>query len=414
MNRILTALLFLSIAQVTFAQDSLKVSFSQEQDTLIKQRFIDRYENVFMTKVPTRQMFKLAVVGSLIQGSGFNFAYEYKLLPSLSVEASVYAQVSRFNDGLAYNLLHLGIRNVNVWANAKARWYYNMNKRMAKGLNANNFSGAYIGASYEQSLYMPNGSNKNAGRLGLLYGFQSRFFNHGFVDFAVGLYQRELGQFYPFENSPAFLATENFVLGTHFNIGIAAGDWKRSKKTPLCDVMFCDELIQGHLKVQAPNITIGLKNQIVWTEVAYERAIGKTPLSAQVNVGLNYFNQKMTQGTGTTAFSADANLALRYYFLQRFQQRHGKGGGNFSGPYAGLIAGFSRNNIKSSNIFQPEINESSSQFNGAAALGYQQRLFKKLYIDVSMFYQKPFPVGSQYISGLRPLFSSKMAVGFTF
>jgi hypothetical protein len=266
MNRILITLLVLGIAQVSFAQDSLKVSFSQEPDTLVKQRFIDRYENVFMTKVPTRQMFKLAVVGSEIQGSGFNLAYEYKVLPSLSVEASVYAQVSRYNDGLAYNLLHLGVQNVNVWANVKARWYYNMNKRIAKGLNANNFSGAYIGASYEQSLYRPNAfSGRNTARVGLLYGFQSRFFNHGFVDFGVGIYQRELGQFYEFEGSSAFLATENLVLGTHFNIGLAVGDWKRSKKTLLCDVIFCDEQVNGQLKVQAPNIVLGLRNQVVST-----------------------------------------------------------------------------------------------------------------------------------------------------
>ncbi|WAC14811.1 hypothetical protein [Dyadobacter pollutisoli] len=401
----------------TMAQDSIKVSYSQEADTLVKQRFIDRYENVFMTKVPTRQMFKVSAVGSEVQGTGFNFAYEYKVLPSLSLEASIYTQLSRFNGGLANELLHFDSRAVNVWANAKARWYYNMNKRINKGLNANNFSGVYIGASYEQSVYMQNFSaNKNGTRFGLLYGFQNRIFNHGFTDFSIGLYQRDLGQFYDFEGASAPWAVKNFVLGTQFNIGLAVGDWKKAKTTPLCDVLFCDELIRGHWKVQAPNIVLGFTNQIVRSEVAYERAIGNTPLSAQADVGVNLFHQSFSGGTHFTYFSAGANLALRYYFLQRYQARHGKGGGNFSGPYASLIASYIRGSYNSSSIFQPDggMDEVVNNLNATAALGYQQRLFKRLYIDLSLFYLKPVKSPSFVIGGSRPYFSSKMTIGFTF
>jgi hypothetical protein len=111
-----------------------------------------------------------------------------------------------------------------------------------------------------------------------------------------------------------------------------------------------------------------------------------------------------------------ANLALRYYFLQKYQARHGKGGSNFSGPYAGLIAGINRNTSKSSTVFRPGADEhqSSSAFSVTPALGYQQRLFKRLYIDVSVFYLKPYPLGDNYFSNRRPFFSSKMTVGFTF
>lgn len=53
---------FISFAffiDIGFAQDTTRIVFSQEADTLVKQRFIDRYENIFMTKVPTRHMLKL-------------------------------------------------------------------------------------------------------------------------------------------------------------------------------------------------------------------------------------------------------------------------------------------------------------------------------------------------------------------
>lgn len=133
MNKILLLLISVSIFKASYAQENAPVSFSQEADTLVKQRFIDRYEDVFMTKVPTRHMFKVSTVGSQIQGTGINFGYEYKVLPSLSLEASIYSQLDRSNLGLAQQLLHFNWQQVSLWANAKARWYYNMDKRIRKG-----------------------------------------------------------------------------------------------------------------------------------------------------------------------------------------------------------------------------------------------------------------------------------------
>lgn len=78
-----------------FAQDSSKITYSEEPDTLVKQRFIDRFENVFMTKVPTRHMFKMGIefypLGHLEYGSSnlhtrsLALGYEYKLVPSISL-----------------------------------------------------------------------------------------------------------------------------------------------------------------------------------------------------------------------------------------------------------------------------------------------------------------------------------------
>lgn len=417
MKNILNPLLFLFFYQLSFAQDSIPVTFRQETDTLVKQRFIDRYENVFMTKVPTRHMFKATAAGSEIQGSGINFGYEYKLRPSLSVEASVYSQLSRFNTGVASELLHFNWKQVNLWANAKARWYFNMNKRIEKGLNANNFSGAYLGFTYEQSLYLRDSySNKNTGRLGLLYGFQSRFFNHGFVDFAVGLYNKEAGQFTTFEQHQGFFKAKNFVLGTQANIGIALGDWKKSATVPLCDVIICDELIQGQIKVEMPNIAIGLKHQIARGSFAYERKLGDSPLSVQANMSYSFYNYNEPSYIHDQFAYVDAGLEFRYYFLQKYRMRRGKAGGNFSGPYAGLRSNYGINNYKSKPSYQPEYrrDETYRSLTNALALGYQQRLFKRIYIDGSIFYQKTHLYGFHYSGDSRPIFMTKIAVGFTF
>src|SRR5690349_4619694 len=59
MKYLLPLLLILLISPTTVAQDTLRVTYSEEPDTLIvRQKFIDRYDNVFMTRVPTRNLFK--------------------------------------------------------------------------------------------------------------------------------------------------------------------------------------------------------------------------------------------------------------------------------------------------------------------------------------------------------------------
>jgi hypothetical protein len=416
MKQGLTALLLLIFCRIAAAQDSIPVTFHQESDTLVKQRFIDRYENVFMTKVPTRQMFKVAAVASEIQGAGINFGYEYKVIPALSVEASIYSQLSEFNMGLANELAHFSWKGMNLWANVKGRWYYNMNKRIERGLNANNFSGAYVGFSFEQTLLLSDSyMHANTSRLGLLYGFQSRFLNNGYIDFAAGLFQKKIGPYNILEN-PTRFNPKNFVLGTQANIGLAFGDWKKNAARPLCDVLRCDESINGQLKIAMPDIAIGLKNQLVRANVAYEQRIGRSPLSVQLSPAVSLDKVSVTNFLNATYFQAGASLEVRYYFLQKYLMRRGKAGENFSGPYAGLSAGYYFASNKVSFKYQPEHNEHVKYriLSTNLQLGYQQRLFKRLYIDGSIFYGKQRLSGFELTGGSPPFLSSKMSIGWTF
>ena len=416
MKKSLASLFLFFLFQCTYAQDSIPVTFHQESDTLVKQRFIDRYENVFMTKVPTRHMFKVAAVASEVQGNGINFGYEYKILPSLSFEASLYTQFDRDKTALATELLHFNWKGVNLWANAKARWYYNMNRRIRQGLSANNFSGGYFAFSYEQSLQLTDSySNKNVARLGLLYGFQSRFLNRGYIDYSVGLFQSKLGSNSYFFEDPAFFKAKNFVLGTQVNIGIAFGDWKKSANNPLCDVLVCDESIKDQFKIEVPYIAIGLKDQVAQAGLAYERRIGNTPLSIQGGTELYYTNRTAQNFFHNRYFNAGAALELRYYFLQNYMMRRGKTGSNFSGPYVGLRGAYDVHRGEITYVYQPELNRKFKYetTSGELHLGYQQRLFKRLYINGSIFYRKQAISGDQFIGATRPFLSSKMTIGLT-
>ncbi|MCE7062774.1 hypothetical protein [Dyadobacter sp. CY343] len=398
-------LLTLIISGPAFAQDNAQITYTQEEDTLLKQHFIDRYENVFMTKVSTRHMFKISAGGSSLRGTGINLAYEYKLSPSLSLEAGAYVQNGTENLGLLRNIAFDPNKTLNVWANAKLRWYYQMNQRMKDGLSANNFSGAYFGLSYEKpvitrSEYGNRGAHE--GRIGLLYGFQSRFFNSGFVDFAVGVFEGN--------GSPILrdnLSTSKFrntMIATQFNVGLAFGDWKRSDKTPTCDILRCDEQDQDQWKVQLPDLVIGLKYQRAALGIAYERKIGKSAFSYSAYANANYHNDNYYRfGNVTTGVS------LRHYFLQKHQMLRGKTGNSFSGVYWAASAAYDWTWVRSQFYNEQSQTKRFDSPMFSLALGYQQRLFKRLYFDVSAFYNRSTLYGKP-----NNFFSSKMSLGMTF
>ncbi|KQS33882.1 hypothetical protein [Dyadobacter sp. Leaf189] len=413
MRKSLAFLAFLFVNVSVNGQDNVRTEIYQETDTLRKQLFIDRYENVFMTKVPTRHMFKAAITSSDIQGTGINIGYEYKLLPSLSLEASVYAQLSQDNASFAERLVHFNTDFVNIYGNVKARWFYNMNKRIASGLHANNFSGTYIGFSYEQSIYKAAPYRQSVSRMGLLYGFQSRFFNNGYIDFALGLFQNPYShiRFYEYQNR---FDVKNFVLGTQANIGVAFGDWKRTSTDPACDVILCDESVKSQWKIEMPNISIGWLQQSLRGGIAYERRIGNAPLSVQGSLNGSLFNMRGSDSYEQRYSSVSTSVELRYYFLQKMMMRKGRAGNNLSGPYTALKGGYEIFKAATNYPFVPQNKFTQRATTAGLALGYQQRLFKRMYFDASIFYVKPYQSGNRINGGNRPYLWSKMAVGFTF
>ena len=350
--------LFLTLfAHIGFAQDSTKIFFSQEIDTLAKQRFIDRYEHVFMTKTPTRHLVKLDYVSSMIRGSGVSLGYEYKILPSFSLEIRTYAQTARTHVGLSFYTFQEPVQIQEMWFNAKGRWYFNMNKRMKTGLNANNFSGSYLALSAEQSIIVHNRwphYGTSTRRTGIQYGFQSRLLNYGHADFSIGIFHQlrndyQDGGIYGNEYVRSNLELRTFKLATQASFGLGFGSWARKKSiTPLCDVLVCDEEINGQWKVAFPQINISTIGQWASSEVAYERRIAKSSFSTALSLGASLYNISRADYTNSrsypaermwdTSVSGSAELGLRYYYFQKRQKLRGNGGFNFSGLYSGIAA----------------------------------------------------------------------------
>jgi hypothetical protein len=407
--RILIAILLLTGS--VFAQDSTQISYSEIQDTLVKQRFIDRYENVFMTKVPTRHMFKVgisqyyeAVPFPLYNEIPFtnlslHLGYEFKFLPAFSVALSGHIP----NYGTSAPLK-------SAWSNtvldAQVRWYFDMKNRIKTGKSANNFSGNYAALFYN----LP-GTGEYREIVGLKLGLQRRFLNSGFIDFAVAL-QYEIQSF--------------TSISTQASFGFAFGDWKKAKSAPICDVLFCDESIEQQWKIRLPELTFGYYLNRIRAGVAYEKRIKTSPLTLNlqfdvgISKGYNYFSSnqlfnlkgRYSRYRNIMALSRELSMSFavqpRYYFLQKSQLRRNKSNNGISSLYTGLNIEYNLYRGKHGFFgFDPNYTDTKlphfrqNTLHIGPMLGFQQRVFKNGYIDLNTSYNYK-----------REFYSSENSFGF--
>jgi hypothetical protein len=412
MRCFLPALFVLLIMFRVAAQDTIRVTYSEEPDTLtIRQKFIDRYENVFMTRIPTSNLIKAGYSASDVRGIGIAVGYEYKILPGLSIEASIYKKTNGPGDGIFLNTFTREWER-DWWIGARARWYYNMSKRIDKGLNANNFSGGYLSAIIDRrvgGLDLSSPVNSNRHRLAVAAGFQSRVFNHGHIDISLGAYY--LDQSYEYSNffgrqMNQTLSGKKFILSTQMTVGLAFGDWKRKAPTEVCDVLLCDEEIQNQWKLRFPEFSLGLGQRSLRFGIAREAKFGNSPFSIEINANAEFYDTEITRMKG---FFVKTGLQGRYYFLQQMQIRRGESGNNLSGFYTALeIANFLTKRNK------PSDNFSEKYWGASLSAGFQQRLFENIYIDTAVSVNQfsanaPFPYDNN-----RRRISARLALGFTF
>lgn len=403
----------LAFATHAFAQDTTSVTFSEETSLITEQRFIDRYENVFMTKIPTRKMFKLGYLATTYNGIGLNAAFEYKVLPAWSLEATLTSRASIDGNSLTINRFQRQLSGRNLFASIGSRWYFEMNKRIARQQSANNFSGSYLAISYESSLSAIQ-SHRSRQHFSLTYGLQSRFLSNGFLDFSLGLYYVSpyLSVYrtdYP--EVPGFTA-RNFAIASRSLLGIAFGDWKRNHKGPLCDVLHCDYFVKQHFKVRLPELNIGIESQSIRGEVSCERKLGKSPLS----VNLSVWNETTNSSSGGSSFVVVGEAQFRWYYLQKRQVRKGKASDNLSGLYVGsrFAYNYYRSVIRFIVPVDPQRAVFSSWDTSAGILtGYQQRLFHKLYFDATVSYSGT-SVQRRFLKVNRAELQAKAGIGFAF
>ncbi|GGB78798.1 hypothetical protein [Dyadobacter sediminis] len=381
-----------------YSQDSTEVTFSEEPDTLTRQRFIDRYENVFMTKVPTRHIVKLGLSqyyqavpypltdDKTLNNLSLHLGYEFKFLPAFSLALSGHFPLYGVQTPIKESLQ-------NTVMDAQLRWFVNMRKRIKNGKSANNFSGNYVALFYN----LP-GTFEDDPRAGLKFGFQRRFLNHGFMDFSFAVFKSVADYSYGF-------VPDGLQFSTQASFGFAIGDWKKSATAPFCDVLLCDEFQGQQWKIRLPELTVGYYLNRIRTGAAFERKIRTSPwtinvqLDAAMNNGFNYlrYDHKILYSQYpdrifkyALVYSREKivifSVQPRYYFLQKRQRLNGKGGNGLSGWYAGLHTEFNYYKGKHSEIEGKDLKSETNIIQTGPLLGFQLRVFRRGYLDLNTSY----------------------------
>ena len=341
--------------------------YSQESGTLQKQRFIDQYDYVFMTKEPTKWMFR---VGSS-QGSamgGLMAAYERKLSPSMSFVAGAYFASAS------------SLFGVDAGAFGELRYYYDMSRRIKEGKSANNFSGNYFGLTYYSTF------DKNGGRVignyalnavAVRWGMQRRFFKRGLVDLGLSLSSEK-----PMSTLFSGESPRSYSLRTHRIIGLAWGDFKTPTNTSKCIVFNCQENYAQLWKINWPTVELGTTRQEISLGVAYEHRIINPKFSVNFGIDINAnrwnLENRFVRGDGYR----QTQLWLRGVFQPRYYWNN-KGINNLSGGYLALsLSG--QYDAKTYSIGLPNLDSYSFRMEFGPTVGFQQKIFKRGYLDMGL------------------------------
>ena len=394
--------------------DSLR--YSQENGTLEKQRFIDQYDYVFMTKEPTKWMLKTQVANNFTS-EGLTVGYERKLSPSISLGISSYYRPES------------SFRQPNGGVLAEIRYYYDMKKRMGEGKSANNFSGNYFGISMTQSFEKLSRDYKNTlnnpfpslnpvlDAFELRWGMQRRFFNHGIIDFGASLGVAS------FDNREVYTTQryvyQAFLFQTQWSLGMAWGDFKRSKLPPTCDVLRCYDNNTQLLKIAWPNLIIGNNQQSLSTSFAFEKQLGKSRFSLNIQNDLQiinwdlpgYFNISTSSPVDFSIFSIESTTYLqpRFYFRKKTSTSS-----SLSGFYTGVSLTHFYNNYR--NKFGGNVSNYTSYhaLEFGPSVGFQQKVFKHGYVDLGLTVGRTIHEFKKSYETKNLFFRPSLKVGFSF
>lgn len=339
-----------------------------------------------------------AIENSQTQSTSYHVGYEYKALPFLSLGTEITA-----GGGWGSQTEFSGTLVANVYG----RWYYDMRRRIKAGVNVNNFTGNYL-AIVAEKRWGTAETNYQLSRFGAEFGLQRRFLNNGRIEFAIGTFY----QFYQKGYYPALLSyghnkKSDFVIVSRTSMGFAFGDWRRNRKAAICEVLRCDESLSQQWKLLWPRIYLSSRFTQATAGLAYERKLGNRPLSVNAQVTADYMRivSYMQTGTENQLVSNDIqlwpSLQLRYYFDTKQKLRKGTGGNNLSGLYIGPHGDFVYYN--SETIFS--IGRPKRHLGTGAALGYQQTLFGKAYLDFALSssynFLRPGPYEKHWLSAIK-------------
>lgn len=200
MNKSLAILIYLviSISSDLWAQTEQINHSTEASDTSIS-KFKQKYNYFTRAQIEEKSLFKLNLIDYIAVASGLigtgiiwapSLIYEHKILPYWSgiVEVNYFL----LNPYCKCNVSYFGIGT---------RYYYNINRRIRLGKQANNFSANYLFLKYTNGVIYRRDEKTYQnipGAFILGYGIQRRLGKYGFLDFNFGLEKDKWSGPYPY------------------------------------------------------------------------------------------------------------------------------------------------------------------------------------------------------------------------
>lgn len=394
-----------SFNPLVFSQDSIIIK--TEIDTFSQANYEGQFDYVFARKEPKKQLFKSGILGFYANnGAGELFAYERKIAKDVSLHFSV----NTLNRGLIIvgngrllsnkeeaDSITIYESKPSFAFSIEPRWYFNMRKDIARGLIANNFHGSYIGlrTSYEievsaennyrylkdSSLFAtPKNEYNTYISSELCIGIQRRILKYQYIDFGIGtgFRTRITTQIPTDQNRTQWIFNYRLAYGFLLN--------KVSKNTAngaRCEALRCFEEERSMWKIGLNNLVTEL-NQRKFSgilSVAYEQKIPKTMWSVEtsLNIGGNlYSNATESIPKYDSKYGFSVGVMPRYYYDKKREISKGKSADNLLGTYLGAKLTYGQSE---------RFDNLQVQYADAALIwGWQQRLLKHLYYDLSIGY----------------------------
>lgn len=362
--------------QLAAQRDSVTIEISTDTAAFEKQQFIDRYDYLAGTKEPLKRVLKWDALGT-IAISRIALAGEFKLSKAFSVQG-------RFSWDFGNPLLFCDncIKESNLTLGLEGRYYLGMARRIRKGKSANNMTGAYAGLEILETFDLKNNIGSNISTTARL-GFQTRLFRMGYLDWSYGLGYQPGGVF----------NRGGVYMSSRVGIGLMFGTPKPAQTASYCEVLNCFREERSMFKIDLLNLVrlapryVGLNPNIAW-----ESKLGRSAFSLNVEASVASSNYKV-QNLGyfkddsihlysgvLRTLSVYGSIQPRWYFLQKRRIAKGKDGNNLSGLYVSSTIGYVQT-VKATPSEIYNFYNRRSYFNITPSIGYQQRLFKNLYVN---------------------------------
>lgn len=371
--------------QLAAQRDSVTIEISTDTSAFEKQRFIDRYDYLTGTKEPLKRVLKWDLLGvlptysnnNLANPSGINLAGEFKVSKAFSLQGSFswdYGNPLFFCDNcLKESFLTVGL---------EARHYLGMASRIRKGKSANNMTGAYTGLEILKTLDMRN-LEAHKPFMAARVGFQTRLFRRGYLDWSYGLGYQASG----------INRKGGTYISSRVRMGLMFGTPKPTQTASYCEVLNCFREERSMFKIDLLGIAqFNQRYTVLNPNVTWESKLGNSAFSLNVRAATALWWSKIenfsyVKDDSVYSYSGTSrNISLyggiqpRWYFLQKNRIAKGKDGNNLSGLYVATEMGYSRT-LKSTLEDLRDISFGHSTFSITPSVGYQQRLFKNLFVN---------------------------------